>query len=260
MKRIATALLDDRRSRTRAPGARAARHGVRHRGRQARLSGVVRELPRARRQPDRRHRLRARRISPNVLERRARDADRRRHPEHADAAESDDEPRPGVAPGRVPALDDRGTRDRGRRRCAPRPRVVRRQRRVPRLPRRARSRARASARTSRASGSCAAPARSSVRCSTPRPRSSPRIASTRCRRGTVSAVVGRLLNRDTYTVQLIDLDERLRSFQIAALSEHGFDDTPMPPARDKLSTQEIADVVSYLSSLRGEAAPREGTE
>jgi putative heme-binding domain-containing protein len=64
-------------------------------------------------------------------------------------------------------------------------------------------------------------------------------------------VVGRLLNRDTYTVQLIDLDERLRSFRIADLAEHGFDDTPMPPARDKLSMQEIADVVSYLSSLRG---------
>jgi cytochrome c oxidase cbb3-type subunit III len=73
-------------------------------------------------------------------------------------------------------------------------------------------------------------------------------------------VVGRLLNRDTYTVQLIDLDERLRSFEIAMLSDHGFDDTPMPPARDKLSTREIADVVSYLSSLRGDAAPREGTE
>jgi putative heme-binding domain-containing protein len=69
------------------------------------------------------------------------------------------------------------------------------------------------------------------------------------------SVVGRLLNRDTYTVQLIDLDERLRSFEIAELREHGFDDTPMPPARDKLSTQEIADVVSYLLSLRGEAAP-----
>jgi cytochrome c oxidase cbb3-type subunit III len=64
-------------------------------------------------------------------------------------------------------------------------------------------------------------------------------------------VVGRLLNRDTYTVQLMDLDERLRSFQIADLSAHDFDDTPMPPAREKLSTQEIADVVSYLSSLRG---------
>jgi putative heme-binding domain-containing protein len=66
-------------------------------------------------------------------------------------------------------------------------------------------------------------------------------------------VVGRLLNRDTFTVQLMDLDERLRSFQIADLREHRFDDTPMPPARDKLSTQEIADVVSYLSSLRGPA-------
>ena len=64
-------------------------------------------------------------------------------------------------------------------------------------------------------------------------------------------VVGRLLNRDTYTVQLIDLDERLRSFRIADLAEHGFDDTPMPSAREKLSTQEIGDVVSYLSSLRG---------
>jgi len=64
-------------------------------------------------------------------------------------------------------------------------------------------------------------------------------------------VVGRLLNRDTYTVQLIDLDERLRSFDIADLSSHDFDDTPMPDAREKLSTQEIADVVSYLSSLRG---------
>ena len=68
-------------------------------------------------------------------------------------------------------------------------------------------------------------------------------------------VVGRLLNRDTFTVQLIDLDERLRSFQIADLREHGFDSTPMPPAREKLSTREIADVVSYLLSLRGPAAP-----
>jgi putative heme-binding domain-containing protein len=68
-------------------------------------------------------------------------------------------------------------------------------------------------------------------------------------------VVGRLLNRDTFTVQLLDLDERLRSFEIAALAAHDFDDTPMPSARDKLSTQEIADVVSYLASLRGEAAP-----
>jgi cytochrome c oxidase cbb3-type subunit III len=68
-------------------------------------------------------------------------------------------------------------------------------------------------------------------------------------------IEGRLLNRDTFTVQLIDQNDRLRSFQIADLAEHGFDETPMPPARKKLSAQEIADVVSYLSSLRGETAP-----
>ena len=68
-------------------------------------------------------------------------------------------------------------------------------------------------------------------------------------------VAGRLPNRDTFTVQLIDQDERLRSFRIADLREHGFEDTPMPSARDKLSMQEIADVVSYLLTLRGEPAP-----
>ena len=68
-------------------------------------------------------------------------------------------------------------------------------------------------------------------------------------------VAGRLLNRDTFTVQLIDTDERLRLFRVADLRDHGFDETPMPSARDKLSPQEIADVVSYLSSLHGQAMP-----
>jgi cytochrome c oxidase cbb3-type subunit III len=70
-----------------------------------------------------------------------------------------------------------------------------------------------------------------------------------------ATVTGRLLNRDTYTVQLLDLDERLRSFNIADLSSHGFAESPMPAARRTLSVREIADVVSYLSALRGEAAP-----
>ena len=69
------------------------------------------------------------------------------------------------------------------------------------------------------------------------------------------AVTGRLLNRDTFTVQLLDLDERLRSFRVTDLREQGFTDTPMPSARDELSPQEIADVVSFLSSLRGGVAP-----
>ncbi len=66
-------------------------------------------------------------------------------------------------------------------------------------------------------------------------------------------VTGRLLNRDTFTVQLLDTDEHLRSFRIADLSQHGFDETPMPAASKKLNSQQIADVVTYLSSLRGEA-------
>jgi putative heme-binding domain-containing protein len=70
-----------------------------------------------------------------------------------------------------------------------------------------------------------------------------------------SPVKGRLLNRDTFTVQLLDLDEKLRSFRVADLRDQGFDDTPMPSVRGELSSQEIADVVSYLSSLRGGVAP-----
>jgi putative heme-binding domain-containing protein len=63
-------------------------------------------------------------------------------------------------------------------------------------------------------------------------------------------VSGRLMNMDTFTVQLLDSDERLRSFDKAALRDHGFADTAMPSYRDKLSPSEIADVVSYLVSLK----------
>jgi putative heme-binding domain-containing protein len=67
-------------------------------------------------------------------------------------------------------------------------------------------------------------------------------------------VKGRLLNHDTFTVQLLDSDEHLRSFRKADLRRHSFIDTPMPSYRDELDAQEIADVVSYLVSLRGEPA------
>jgi putative heme-binding domain-containing protein len=64
-------------------------------------------------------------------------------------------------------------------------------------------------------------------------------------------VIGRLLNRDTYTVQLLDWDEHLRSFALKDLREHGFDDTPMPSFRKKLNAQQISDLVAYLVSLQG---------
>jgi putative heme-binding domain-containing protein len=68
-------------------------------------------------------------------------------------------------------------------------------------------------------------------------------------------VKGRLLNHDTYTVQLLDLDEHLRSFAKADLREQGFDETPMPSYRKKLNAQQIADLTSYLVSLRGPTTP-----
>jgi putative heme-binding domain-containing protein len=64
-------------------------------------------------------------------------------------------------------------------------------------------------------------------------------------------VTGRLLNHDTYTVQLLDWEEQLRSFQKASLREYGFDVTPMPSYRKKLTAREIADLVSYLVSQQG---------
>jgi putative heme-binding domain-containing protein len=65
------------------------------------------------------------------------------------------------------------------------------------------------------------------------------------------AVTGRLLNHDTFTVQLFDVDGELRSFDKTSLRDFGFVASPMPSYRDKLSPQALADVVSYLVSLRG---------
>jgi putative heme-binding domain-containing protein len=65
-----------------------------------------------------------------------------------------------------------------------------------------------------------------------------------------TTVTGRLLSHDTFSVQMIDTKEQLRSFVKADLREHGFIASPMPSYRDTLSPQEIADLVSYLSSLK----------
>ena len=65
-------------------------------------------------------------------------------------------------------------------------------------------------------------------------------------------MTGRLLNQDTFTVQLMDSQERLRSFERSKLKEYVFlDKSPMPSYQGKLSPQELADLVSYLVSLKG---------
>jgi putative heme-binding domain-containing protein len=67
--------------------------------------------------------------------------------------------------------------------------------------------------------------------------------------------VGTLLNHDTFHVLMRDTKDQLRSFQKADLREHGFvDGSPMPSYRVTLSPQELADVIAYLSTLKGVVA------
>jgi putative heme-binding domain-containing protein len=67
-----------------------------------------------------------------------------------------------------------------------------------------------------------------------------------------AAITGRLLNQDAFTLQLFDDKERLVSFSKSNLKEYAFvDKSPMPSYRGKLSPQELADLVSYLVSLKG---------
>jgi putative heme-binding domain-containing protein len=68
------------------------------------------------------------------------------------------------------------------------------------------------------------------------------------RDGTI--VTGHLLSHDTFTVQMMDTKEQLRTFVKSDLKEFGFMDTPMPSYKEKLTAQERADVVAYLLSLK----------
>jgi putative heme-binding domain-containing protein len=67
-----------------------------------------------------------------------------------------------------------------------------------------------------------------------------------------TSVTGRLLGLSTFTVEMLDGKEQLRSFVKADVREYGFvEKSPMPSYKDKLDAQELADVVSYLVSLKG---------
>jgi putative heme-binding domain-containing protein len=64
-------------------------------------------------------------------------------------------------------------------------------------------------------------------------------------------VVGVRLNEDRHTVQLVDEQEHLRSLTKSDLREYSILTTArMPSYREKLTQPEIADVVSYLRSLK----------
>jgi putative heme-binding domain-containing protein len=66
-------------------------------------------------------------------------------------------------------------------------------------------------------------------------------------------ISGRRLNEDTYTVQLIDDKERLHSLAKSDMRSYQVDTkSPMPPFAGKLTDAEIADVIAYLLTLRGQ--------
>jgi mono/diheme cytochrome c family protein len=64
---------------------------------------------------------------------------------------------------------------------------------------------------------------------------------------------GRRLNEDTYSLQIIDDRERLHSLVKADVREYTISKTsPMPSYKGTLSDEEIADVLAYLLSLKGQ--------
>ncbi len=68
-----------------------------------------------------------------------------------------------------------------------------------------------------------------------------------------TTINGRRLNEDTYTLQLIDDRERLHSLVKSDLREYAIATTsPMPSYKGTLSDDEIADVLAYLLSLKGQ--------
>jgi putative heme-binding domain-containing protein len=70
--------------------------------------------------------------------------------------------------------------------------------------------------------------------------------------GNGTAITGRLLNQDSSSIQMLDSQERLVSLPKSDLREYGFVRTsPMPSVREKLTMEEVDDLVGYLVTLRG---------
>ena len=68
-----------------------------------------------------------------------------------------------------------------------------------------------------------------------------------------TTINGRRLNEDTYTLQIIDDRERFHSLVKADLREFRISTaSPMPSYKGTLSDGEIADVLAYLLSLKGQ--------
>jgi len=66
-------------------------------------------------------------------------------------------------------------------------------------------------------------------------------------------VEGFVMNEDTYSVQLMDLNQQLHSYQKAALHDYKVEKvSKMPSYKDSLTSEPLNDLVAYLASLRPE--------
>jgi len=64
--------------------------------------------------------------------------------------------------------------------------------------------------------------------------------------------IGRLLNQDAFSIQMIDRDGHLKAYLKSSLREHTIlVNGLMPSYEGKLTAQQIADIVVYLASLQG---------
>jgi len=65
------------------------------------------------------------------------------------------------------------------------------------------------------------------------------------------SVRGRLLNHNAISVQLIDSKEQLRSFTIQQMRSYTILEKGLMPPQTNLSGQDVADIVNYEASLKG---------
>jgi quinoprotein glucose dehydrogenase len=67
-----------------------------------------------------------------------------------------------------------------------------------------------------------------------------------------TAVTGKLLNQDAFTIQLMTPDEQLKTYLKSRLREFTIVQRGLMPSYERtLSAKQVADVVSYLGTLKG---------
>ena len=80
----------------------------------------------------------------------------------------------------------------------------------------------------------------------------PSLRSVRAVTMSGAVIPGRLLNQSTFSVQMLDSSQTLRAFDRTDLREFMiYEASAMPSYREKLDSQEVADLVTYLTTLRG---------